>query len=442
MPAPTHRRSNRRIAGLVLRAATVFAMCSVSVTSTVAQKPPSLTARLDAEFKNRQFVTKTSLWNVLRVTEGGNNHPMLVDTELYPNKTKRAELRATSANSPADIAPDFIPNVRGFLHSLPEGARVVVTRVDPKDDRLELWLRSVPGGAYAKLKFMFGKGWQKTLSFDEAVGQIAEGLVIERVERRRSLEAEYRRLEAQLTVARTGIQNASSTTTQFEQTRGLRDSVQALLKNRAEYEQLTGISTRRETEKHSSELADIEPRFATLEQQVRRDQLINAKATVTELSKDAAAFKNQITQSPRTTADADRHQQILKQWEGTIQRRRELLRTIASLGEALPAAAQTTLSEEADEIQKRRAALAQGRGALVEAGLTAEYRDMERERSRLLDAYTRSFGTPKQREAVIQLTAHLQRMYDNRMAAQKLGSKTAATQAAEVQRLIDRVRRQ
>jgi hypothetical protein len=76
------------------------------------------------------------------------------------------------------------------------------------------------------------------------------------------------------------------------------------------------------------------------------------------------------------------------------------------------------------------------------AELDNQYREMDRQRRQLMDAYTRAFGTPRQRPEGEKLYIHLHQMNENRTEAQHLGSEQAAGQAAGLQKEMDRLQRQ
>lgn len=132
----------------------------------------------------------------------------------------------------------------------------------------------------------------------------------------------------------------------------------------------------------------------------------------------------------------------LERWETLPAQRDELLKQLAAEGDTTAAAEQATLAEERRELARQRDALGQDQRRVDLAELDSEYRELDGRRVQLKDAYTRAFDSAKQSEAADALLAHLRRLHENRLAAQKLGSNTAARQAAKIKAEMDRVRRQ
>lgn len=125
----------------------------------------------------------------------------------------------------------------------------------------------------------------------------------------------------------------------------------------------------------------------------------------------------------------------------TITLRQALLQELTQLGELASVEESAAIQADIAEAQRIREALQSQRQALDLADLEARYHKMSEKRAQLLDSYTRAFGTPKQALESARLTGHLQQMYENRLAAQKLGSDKAAGQAAALLKEIERIKR-
>jgi hypothetical protein len=69
---------------------------------------------------------------------------------------------------------------------------------------------------------------------------------------------------------------------------------------------------------------------------------------------------------------------------------------------------------------------------VVSVELEGQFKDMELRRVQLQSAYVSAFGTPREGAAVAALKGHIRAMYENRIAAAKAGSRTAATRAAQL----------
>jgi hypothetical protein len=86
------------------------------------------------------------------------------------------------------------------------------------------------------------------------------------------------------------------------------------------------------------------------------------------------------------------------------------------------------MDESRAEIETVRKALEDGHQQLELSDLTSQYGQMTKKRAQMLDAYSRAFGTPKEKAALQELIAVLGQLVTNRDRAAELGDKTAATQ--------------
>jgi t-SNARE complex subunit (syntaxin) len=143
---------------------------------------------------------------------------------------------------------------------------------------------------------------------------------------------------------------------------------------------------------------------------------------------------------PTSLKEWEQQMSSLKQLQETLDRRQELSRSLESAGGSPSPDEQATLRQDVQETDKLRDALASQRKVLELADLDTQYRDMERKKGQLYDSYTRAFGTAKQGAEAQRVRTHLQQMYENRVAAQKMGSAKASQQAAGILKEIQRIK--
>jgi hypothetical protein len=75
------------------------------------------------------------------------------------------------------------------------------------------------------------------------------------------------------------------------------------------------------------------------------------------------------------------------------------------------------------------------------ADLTSQYSQLTKKRTQMLDAYSRAFGTPRERAVLQDLIALLGQIVANREQAATLGDKTAATQLIQCQKDEEKYKR-
>lgn len=435
-----------------------FAAIAIAMLPIVAaaQRPPTLESQIKAELLNRSFSTKIPLGNVLVIEQQGRvlgrpgtqsayetkTSNRLVDTNVFPTGGVLLNVRDSLFAAPAgNVSVTCDLNRRelwtglfidGRLCQVNAGRTVRVWRVDLNDDRLEVWLYAGPEEAYAKLKFMFGRGWQKTMNLQAVMEGVSAGLLIEPIERARSVAREYADLQQQLR-ALSPLSPSDSPDKRLEYARRLRDILSSVIKNRAEHEALGKGSAAQETSGYAERIRELDAVIPPLEVEVRKNRLDRIRIDLSRAESEAASLRSRLgSQPPKTLGELKSMEDLLSQWEANLRHREDLEQTLQPLGEQSTAAAIAARDREREEVRKRRTDLAALQPKLGLADLNAAYARMKSEENRLRAAYVAAFDTPRQRDAATQFRNHLQAMMANREAVQRLGE---AGVAAEMQRL-------
>jgi hypothetical protein len=424
----------------------VAAIIVVMLTNPAgAQKPPTLESQIKNELLNKTFAAKIALGNVLSTTATSRAPAQnrLVDTSVFPGGRVLFNVRDSLFFAPpGNVSVTCGPNQQGLgwtgeflegrLCRVKPGGTVRVDRLDINDDRLEVWLSLVPEGSYAKLKFMFGKGWQKTMNIEAVMEGVSAGLLIEAIEHTRTIAREYgdlrQRLQALLPPA-----PSDSLDKRLDQARTLRDVLNALVKNRTEYEKLGKESAAQETSGYAGRVRDLDIQIPALEAEIKKNALDKLRVDLSGNESEAAGLRTRLgNQPPKTLAELKAMEDLLSQWDINLRHRDDIEQMLRPLGESLTAAQVASRDREREEIRKRRTDLATSQPKLELADLNAGYARMKTEENRLKAAYVAAFDTPRQRDAATQFRNHLQTMIANREAAQRLGETSLA---AEIQRV-------
>jgi hypothetical protein len=107
-----------------------------------------------------------------------------------------------------------------------------------------------------------------------------------------------------------------------------------------------------------------------------------------------------------------------------------------ALGFLVPPADLSWLDTESKTLDSLLADVPNMEARLNLNGLEVQYKAMEQKRNALQAAYMKAAGTPDQTAAADALKKHLRLMYDNRIAAERAGSKSAKQQAAGLQMVM------
>jgi hypothetical protein len=323
------------------------------------------------------------------------------------------------------------------------GARVRVTKVEMKEDRIEFLLPSVPGNGYAKLKVMLGKGFESSYDVEKVLTIVGQALRLERFEQMQALKAQYSQIKQKLAVAEQALTNSpANARDRLGAARKLQDVLRQVLENRKSYDSLTEMSQDIEADQYKRQAADLENTIAGLEQEAKKERLAETKQTLKSEGEQSAQLKSQLQTKPSSISEWERTMSLLERFDETVRSREALVQEMVQLGESPPTGESAAIQNDLVEGQRVRAALESQRRALDLADLDARYREMDRKRTQLWDSYTRAVGTPKERVEGEKLALHLHQMYQNRTAASDLGSDQAKGQAANLNKEIERLAKQ
>jgi hypothetical protein len=415
----------------------VWAMLAASLLA--GQKPVSpLRSKIEAEFANKEFRTKIMFGNSFSSrAQNGQIVNQLVDTELSPGGIVRyyARFGCCPAVAGTYIREDAITS------KLPVGSRVGVKKIDFMNDRIELQLAGSANNAYAKLKVMLGKGYEQRTDFNAILRLISMALRIERLEEQQRLQSEFEAFKGRVAADEADVQRyASDPDKRVEAMQDLKHVLEQLIENRSAYGHLIGESI--DTTQYSSQVAELDKAITELKDSISKQRIEMIRDKLKADEQQAELLKARLQTKPASLKEWETLIDSLKQWEESISRRQDLQHQLTDAGVPPLPAEVAALEKDSRDTQNTRKTLEGMEKEIQLIELNNEYIQMEPVRVRLLDSYTRAYGTPDQKAAATRLLDHLQRMYKNRTSAANLGSPEAATQAERLLKEIDRIKRQ
>jgi hypothetical protein len=427
-----------------VRFAAVLLAFAVVVSTAAAQKKSSgLQSRLESEFLGKPFPTKVRLGAYLRYYHSGlgGDCTRLIDTEVSPDGSVAYQARRGCLEGDF-LAANFYVRPDAMTGTHPIGTQVWIWKIELKDDRVEFWLQSTPNSNlvkdYAKLKFMLGKGYQRW-DYDTILDQIARALKVESYERALALKAEFAELSAQLAEAERNYQaQSASASARLASATRLANLLGRLAQNRSAYTALGRDDAK--PEEYLRRVRELESEIQGLEPIVRKEKAEGMRQSLQRETAQANQLKAGLqAPAPTTLSEWESRLETLNRYNQVLLQQRALLMALKDLGEPIAPAEWTELEENlrwSEDIGNR---LMRVRTSLELEELNRDFRAMERERLRLLDAYTRAFNTRQEQPALEALLVHLRRMLDNRLAAERLGSEKASGQAAQLRKEIEKL---
>ena len=437
----------RRIC-LKLAVIVVLAIPLIAVTEKPKDSP--LHRRLESELMGKSFEVKIRLgsyWSYYNQKTGKQCY-RLIDTEFVPNGGVRYQARR-GCYSEAGQQEDFIAgNVYvdpgKITRDVAPGVRIRVIKVDMMDDRIELLLQRTDGksviDSYAKIKFMLGKGYLQS-DPETVLKLISQTLRIESFERIDSLTVEFADLQNQLkgaeaTYAAIVSANAGE---RLEAAKRVRATLQRITSNRSAYISAGGSDPDAGTYMERAGLLDGE--IAKLETEVKKEKVNAARAALEANVTAAAQKKAALGQPVASLPEWERKSQTLTDYRRLLDERQSLFSQLQTVGEPASTDDVEKMKEEVRYSESLNASLISERQKLQLVQINADYGNMERKRSQLLDAYTRAFGSAKERPALQELIGHLERMVGNRAEAERLGDATAATQISRLRTEVEKLKK-
>ena len=418
-------------------AVAVFAV--LSLRAAAAQPAPKLINHVEADFLGQVVFPRVTVASFIRDRDlQGRVITRLVDTEVYPSGEIQYLVRVGNVEAYGNLfARSYRTSLGLVTQTYPAGTRMPVAKVEVMDDRVELWLQPPGELHYGKLKFMFGKGFQKTSSTDAVMTFIGRNAPTLRMATLERLASGFGELSARVTSLRTPAVGETTAVAKLERLTTLRSVLNLVVQNRMEYAAASRTATA--TAQYEAQIAEVDGQLAGLSEAVKKEEQQTLRTNFASLSENSRELRIKAGAQPaRNIGEWTQQADALAQWEANLRERLSLRGKAAASSTPLDA---FDPDGESRAIELRRKALAQDRQQLELLQINSDFKDMERRKTTLLDAYPRAFGTSTQRDAAAKLIDHLRAMQVNRNAAQKAGSAAAAAQIAQLAREIERIRR-
>jgi len=421
---------------------------AATASMAFAANPRDIKRTFEAEFKGRPFATKVPVATNAQVAVNGQGCLRLVDTEIpFGGVSPRYYMRAGcwlpngAVTMQLTINGSYIP-FSALTRLIPRGTTVYVQSIEVKDDRVELLLSTDANQLtvfnYGKLKLMYGRGYQ-TRSPEELLEEVSESLVIARFERKAATKEAINGLESRLSAVKSRLAAlpADPSSQRLEALKEQRQIIGELVGKRRE---IGADSSDKSTSEDS--VLQLDEAIVSMQKSVGDQQVKEAQAKLGDLRSRSDALKPKVLgKLPTTFPEWQDQIANTEAYRDFLRDQKNLIAKIESVGGAVSEAEKTLLKEQLSATDEHMSSLQQLRDKMKLAQTDAEFSEMKRTKIRLLDIYARAFGSPKERSALQGLIGHLQRMRDNRHAANEMGSTTASTQLKELELEITKYNR-
>lgn len=424
-----------------------LALTLLCTMATGAAKHPKETSDLqqkfDAEFLGRQFVSKIPLAGYLQQQmENGNFAHRLVDTEYEQDGSINYLVRTGTVENPGFFPASSHVQLQQVNRVYPPGTQFWVVKNEIKKDRIELWLTANGSGQqtvenYAKLKLMLTDGYQRTAVYEDLVVRVSDIFRIERLERINALASERRSLESQVSTAETRFKGATDPPAQYEAGQQLRTVLEQIIQNGIRYQQAGGKPF--ENGQYQQRLDEIQRELPTLQAKSHELRVQGLRQQFDNNSRQLSSLKDRLERPVTTSSDAEAYKTALGQFSELVSNRDALIHQFQQ--ENIPISeSEARLTQEA----RRQLPLFQNRistdGARLSLiNLDRQYKVLGGRHNELLDKLLQSSGTEAEKINREKFLTNLEEMRQNRLKAQQLGSKTAASELNKLQAEMSRV---
>ncbi len=425
---------------------------SAATATFAAEQPPPFLPKLQQVLLSGTHKTRIVLGTFWQFYDDQTHRDYLrrIDTEVSPDGG--VEYLCTKGDFNLDGTPVLSLSALvgsnfylkpSKMKSLPAGTTVRVGRVEIKKDHLEVGIDpSSIGGVHGKIKLMLGKGFEKTATYDSVMPVVARALVVEAYEAGVALEAEWKTAMQELDASRAKLTAPDTTSVQkLEAAEAHRTLLQAAAQL-AQQLQASGLS-KPEAAVLASELAQTEARIASLQAAAVAERIADVDRAVATANDRVTSLLAQARTGGPSQAAA--RLSLLDECDSVIKQREALLKSRTEFGAppTQPQAAKAAADAKAAAVLREQ--ISSQKNAAERAGrlaqLDREWAQLEKAVATSREAYTRSFGTPQQEGEARKLQALLKQARENRAAAARLGSDSAAEQTLALQRELQRLQR-
>ncbi len=430
-----------------MRVAAFLLIFAASPGIANAQKPPTLQQQLTSELSGKTLQTKivlrsmfseagrSGVWNYVETNVLSNGQMVFGLSGLFMvDQGGPIPRSSTCGSSPDPKMSSFGRILEGTLCWVDVGKSVLITDIHVARDHLTIgyWPSGRPvsyTSPAAKLNFIIGKDWQKTISFEQVMEVVADALVIERIERGRAIAKIYADLMQQEQAL--SPSQSDPLEKRLDDAQRLRDVLNKLIANRSEYERLGKDSVAQELAGYTSRIRDLDVEVPRLQEEIKKGRIDRILSDIATAEAEALAFRSALDVVPKSEDDLKRADDVLVRLEFSLGVRERLAQALSSLDAGLAATRKVVAEAERDEIRKRRADLDRLTPKIALTSVNSSYLRLKSEESRRKAAYVAAFDTPGRSGAATEFRKYLQAMIDNRETAARLGEAAAP----EIQRL-------
>jgi hypothetical protein len=424
-----------------------FALTILFTIAAGAAKHPKETSDLqknfDAEFLGRQFVSKIPLAGYLQQQmENGTLAHRLVDTEYGQDGSINYLVRTGTVENPGFFPSSSHVQLQQVNKVYPPGTQFWVVKNEIKKDRIEIWLVANSSGPqtvenYAKLKLMLTDGYQRTAVYEDLLVRVSDILRIERLERIKALASERRSLESQVSTAETRFKGASDPAIQYAAGQQLRTVLEQIIQNGIRYQQAGGKPF--ENGQYQQGLDEIQRALPALQAQSHELRVQGLQQQLDNNTRQLSSLRDRLQRPVTTSSDEEGYKTAFGQFSETVSNRDAIILQFQQ--ENIPISeSEMRLTQEARQqvsVFQNRISTDGVRITLI--NLDRQYKVLGGRHNELLDRMLQSSGPEAEKTNREKFLSNLEEMRQNRLKAQQLGSKTAASELNKLQAEISRM---
>ena len=420
----------------MLKVLLFLCVAAASVAAAAPKKNPEVERAVKSQLVGKTFTTKIVVGSYIpcpqNVNSSGRSDAIkMVDTELSPDGSIKYFARS-GCSYPGGFTIDFFHSYVGpnLSSQVSPGSSVWVRGVDFREDRVEVRLstnNSENAEGSGKIKYMLGTSY-RTMSADELMEVIAQGIRIPTLDRLIELKTEFEALRGNLEQAEREYNAPGGTAaSKLANAIALRQVLQNLEKNRAEFTAMGKSDPQAGV--YSEKLIALAPEISRLTDEVRKERIAKVRDQLQAQLPELSEIQIQARQKPPSSlVEWQKRSDSLTRYSTLLDERQKLFDSLQNENEASSPEDVKLISNGRAEIETVRKSLEHGYQQIELADLTSQYGQLTKKRAKMLDDYTRAFGTGKERAALQDLAAVLEQVATNREQAAGLGDKAAATQ--------------
>jgi hypothetical protein len=193
---------------------------------------------------------------------------------------------------------------------------------------------------------------------------------------------------------------------------------------------------------YTDKLKALQQEIIKLNELVHQEQVAHIRDQLQVQLQDITKIQTLVRQkAPLTQAEWQQRSDTLNTYATLLDLRQKLLDSLKSQNEAPSPDDIKFLNDGKAEIDAARKSLEDGRQQITVVEINSQFQQLTKKRAQMIDAYSRFFGTNKERAALQDLISVLDQIVANRERAAAAGNKTATSQIVQYRAEAEKFKR-